>query len=78
MHFAFRKAVPLFAISILMSLCWSCEKHQLGEMPTAQKEHVDLATGANEDSDVVKERSAVPEPSANATPAEFFPSPTPR
>jgi hypothetical protein len=76
MHFAFRKAGLLVSVGALV-LCCSCEKHQLGEFPSTQKEHVDL--GSSEDSEVVKERSvSSPSPSAKPTPAEFFPEATPR
>ena len=78
MHFAVRKAGILFVAGVLI-LCCSCEKHQLGEFPPAQREHVDLASGASEeDSDMVKERSPSSAPSPNPTPAEFFPEATPR
>jgi hypothetical protein len=78
MHFAFRKAGLLVLVGALV-LCGSCEKHHLGEIPPAQKEHVDIASGSSEDSDVVKERStSSPTPSAKPTPAEFFPEATPR
>lgn len=70
--------VGVFVSGVALIFCCSCEEHHLGELPTVQKEHVDLASGTNEDSDVVKERSASPAPSANPTPAEFFPEATPR
>jgi hypothetical protein len=77
MHFTFRKAGLLVSVGALV-LCCSCEKHQLGEMPSAQKEHVDIAKGSSGDSDVVNERStSSPTPSAKSTPAEFFPENTP-
>jgi hypothetical protein len=78
MQFASRKTGLLILLGALV-LCCSCEKHQLGEIPPAQKEHVDIGSGTSEDSDVVKERSiSSPAPSAKPTPAEFFPEATPR
>jgi hypothetical protein len=61
-------------VSGLLIFYSSCEKHPLGEIPEVQREQVDPAT---------KSRSAVNEtdsdkPSSSATPAEFFPSPSPR
>jgi hypothetical protein len=70
------KIGALVSIAGLTLFC-SCEKHQLGEMPPAQKEHVDLGNPSAENSDVVKERSTEPNTSPNPTPAEFFPSATP-
>jgi len=77
MHFSFRKAGLLVSVGALV-LCCSCEKHKLGEIPPVQKEHVDIAGGSSEDSDVVNERStSSPTPSAKPTPGEFFPESTP-
>jgi hypothetical protein len=77
MHFAFRKTGCFLAVGALL-LCCSCEKHELGEMPTVQREHVDLASGSDEDAEIVKERPAAPASSPNPTPAEFFPAGSPR
>jgi hypothetical protein len=78
MHFALRNTAILVVIGLLI-LCCSCEEHRVGELPTVQREHFELAGGSEEDSDVVKERSAAPAPSsANPTPPEFFPTATPR
>jgi hypothetical protein len=71
-----RKSGVIMAIASLI-FCCSCEKHHLGEMPEVQKEHVDLARAAKENSGAAKETSTSPTPSAKPTPAEFFPESTP-
>jgi len=58
----------------LLIFCSSCEKHPLGELPDVQREQADPAKNAQSrmnatDSD---------RPSPSATPAQFFPSSTPR
>jgi hypothetical protein len=70
--------VSVFVSGVALIFCCSCEEHHLGELPTAQKEHLDLVNGSEADSDIVKERSSSPAPSAAPTPAEFFPEATPR
>jgi len=77
MHFALRKTGIYFVAGAVI-LCCSCEKHHLGEMPEAQKEHVDVAA-AEENPAAAKEAdmSPSPSPSASPTPAEFFPESTP-
>jgi len=70
--------IGVFLSGVALIFCCSCEKHQLGELPAVQKEHVDLANGSEANSDVVKERPASPESSVAPTPVEFFPEATPR
>jgi hypothetical protein len=77
MHFALRKTGIIFAAGAVI-LCCSCEKHHLGEMADAQKEHVDVASESSETSTPSEEGSTSPSPSATPTPAEFFPESTPR
>jgi hypothetical protein len=76
MHFALRKTGICFVAGAVI-LCCSCEKHHLGEMPDAQKEHVDIAGESSETSTAPEESSPSPAPSATPTPAEFFPESTP-
>jgi hypothetical protein len=73
MRVSVAKAAFVLGAAAVIAIC-SCEKHPLGEIPEVQREQVDPAT---------KSRSAVNEtdsdkPSSSATPAEFFPSPSPR
>jgi hypothetical protein len=77
MHFGSCRTAILLSAGALI-FCCSCEEHHLGEMPEVQREHVDLAGGSADDSDLIKERSAAPTPSAKPTPAEFFPESNPR
>lgn len=72
------RRITAFISMAAVIFCCSCEKHQLGELPPVQKEHVDLINPSAENSDTVKERSSAAEPSVKPTPAEFFPSATPR
>jgi len=76
MHFALRKTGIAFAAGIVI-FCCSCEKHHLGEMPDAQKEHVDVASESSAAPTAPGETSTSPSPSATPTPAEFFPESTP-
>jgi hypothetical protein len=76
MRFAFRKTGIGLVVGALI-FCCSCEKHQLGEMPEAQKEHVDVASESSETSSAPEQSSPTPSPSATPTPAEFFPESTP-
>jgi hypothetical protein len=73
MRLGLRKCAIFFACVWLLLIC-SCEKHRVGEMPDAQKEHVDLAAQP------AKTSNASPEglPSPSLTPAEFFPGTKPR
>jgi hypothetical protein len=78
MYFAFRNAAALVSLGILI-LCSSCEKHELGEFPPAQREHSELAKASAVDPDSIQERTeASPAPTPKPTPAEFFPEGTPR
>src|SRR6266487_6146565 len=72
-----RKCAILFACVWLLLIC-SCEKHRVGEMPDAQKEHVDLAAQSTKTSSAPSERSTSPSPAPTLTPAEFFPGTKPR
>jgi hypothetical protein len=76
MHFALRKTGIYFVAGAVI-LCCSCEKHHLGEVPEAQKEHVDIASESAEASPSPEESLPSPTPSATPTPAEFFPESTP-
>jgi hypothetical protein len=76
MHFGLRKAASAFAAGMVIFWC-SCEKHHLGEMPDAQKEHVDVASESGEASPAPEETSASSTPSATSTPAELFPESPP-
>ena len=71
MRFFLWKCVAIFAGASLIVIC-SCEKHQVGEMPEVQKEHVDLAKEANESAASAGESKASPA-KTSPTPAEFFP-----
>jgi hypothetical protein len=77
MHFALRKT-GIFFVAGAAILCCSCEKHRLGELPEAQKEHVDVAV-AEENPAAAKKADMPPNPSPTPipTPAEFFPESTP-
>jgi len=70
------KCVAIFAGASLIVIC-SCEKHLVGEMPEAQKEHLDLGEKSAESSPAAGEPSASPAATASPTPAEFFPESTP-
>jgi len=76
MRFLLWKCVAIFAGASLVVIC-SCEKHPLGEMPEAQKEHLDLGEKSAEHSPSVSEPNASPAASVSPTPAEFFPESTP-
>jgi hypothetical protein len=77
MHFGVRQTAAAVSTAALI-FCCSCEKHHLGEDPEVQKEHVDVASGSEENSDATKEASTSPAATASPTPAEFFPESTPR
>ena len=64
MRFSVRTTSVILAAASLISI--SCEKHHVGELPEVQKEHVDLAPGAQS-----------PTPATKPTPAEFFPEKKP-
>jgi hypothetical protein len=76
MHFGVRETAAAISGAALI-FCCSCEKHHLGEDPEAQKEHVDVAGGSEENSGEAKETSTSPTSSASPTPVEFFPEGTP-
>jgi hypothetical protein len=65
------KCVAIFSGASLIVIC-SCEKHSVGEMPEAQKEHVDLGEKPAEHSPSAEPNDS-PAASASPTPAEFFP-----
>ena len=67
MRFSVRTTSVILAAASLISI--SCEKHQVGELPEVQKEHVDLPAGHETDSSATHS----PTPVAKPTPAEFFP-----
>jgi hypothetical protein len=75
MRFGLRKFTAVSACTSSILFC-SCEKHRLGEMPDAQKEHVDLAAQPAKNWSPSSERSISPSPSPTLTPAEFFPEST--
>jgi hypothetical protein len=77
MRFGLRKFTALSACTSLVLFC-SCEKHRLGEMPDAQKEHVDLASQPAKSSGASSEGATPFSPSPTLTPAEFFPGSKPR
>jgi len=66
-----------FSACISFSFVCSCEKHRVGEMPDAQKEHADLATQSAKSSGTSSERATPSATSPTLTPAEFFPESTP-
>jgi hypothetical protein len=73
MAFLLRQTVIAVAIGLLF-FCASCEKHPLGEIPEVQKEQIDPAKKAwSERSGMESEKSM-----SSPTPAEFFPTSTPR
>jgi hypothetical protein len=72
----FSRCVALLACVFVMVIC-SCEEHRVGEMPEAQKEHVDLAKPGEEKASVREESKSSPAMKTSPTPAEFFPSATP-
>ena len=76
MHFGVREIAAAVSSAALIFFC-SCEKHRLGEDPEVQKEHVDAASGAEENSSEAKEAPTSPEPTSSPTPVEFFPESTP-
>src|ERR1017187_9922780 len=76
MRFLLWKCVAIFAGASLVVIC-SCEKHPVGGMPEAQKEHPDLADKPPEPSPSVIQPTASPAASVSPTPAEFFPESTP-
>ena len=76
MHFGLRGIVSALS-AIALIFCCSCEKHHLGEDPEVQKEQVENAGGAGEDSAPKKENAESPAPTASMTPVEFFPETTP-
>jgi hypothetical protein len=77
MRFGLRKFTAVSACTSLILFC-SCEKHRLGEMPDAQKEHLDPAAQPAKTSSASPERSTSSSPSPSLTPAEFFPGTKPR
>jgi hypothetical protein len=76
MRFFLWKCVAIFAGASLVVIC-SCEKHPVGQMPEAQKEHLDLDGKSAERSPSAEEPNASPAASVSPTPAEFFPESTP-
>jgi len=76
MHFGVRQAAAAVS-AVALIFCCSCEKHHLGEDPEAQKEHVDVPGGSDENSSATKETSTSPSTTASPTPVEFFPDSTP-
>src|SRR5438105_2078297 len=76
MHFGVRQ-VAAFISSAALIFCCSCEKHHLGEDPEVQKEHVDVAGGAEESSSATTETSTSSTATVSPTPVEFFPKTTP-
>jgi hypothetical protein len=73
MAFLLREVVVGVATGLLL-FCSSCEKHPLGEMPEVQREQLDPAKNARSRVNVTDSDR----PSPSATPAEFFPTSTPR
>jgi hypothetical protein len=71
MRFLLWKCVAIFAGASLVVIC-SCEKHLVGEMPEAQKEHLDLGEKSSEHAPSA-EPNGSPAASVSPTPAEFFP-----
>jgi hypothetical protein len=65
------RCIAIFAGLSLLLIC-SCEKHRVGEMPEAQREHVELGKKGKEGatSEELKIKSSN---GASPTPAEFFP-----
>jgi hypothetical protein len=76
MHFGVRQVAAAVSAAALIFFC-SCEKHHLGEDPEVQKEHVDPATGAEENIAAPNKAEVVESPTPKPTPAEFFPENTP-
>jgi len=76
MRFFLWKCVAIFAGASLVVIC-SCEKHPVGQMPEAQKEHLDLGKKSAEHSPSGGEPNISPAASVSPTPAEFFPESTP-
>jgi hypothetical protein len=71
------KCIAILAGLSLILIC-SCEKHRVGEIPEVQKEHVDLNKPAEEGAPAAGESKSSPAMKTSPTPAEFFPSATPR
>jgi hypothetical protein len=71
MAFLLRRTVIAAAA---LTVCCSCEKHPLGEMPEVQREQVDPAKKAWDRTSETGSK----ESSSSPTPAEFFPASTPR
>ncbi len=73
MRFFLWKCVATLAGASLFLIC-SCEEHHVGEMPEAQKEHVDLGKKSHGSGDASESESKVfPAKSPSPTPGEFFP-----
>ena len=76
MHFGVREIAAAISIAALI-FCCSCEKHHLGEDPEAQKEHVEVAGGGEENPSATQVASPSATVKASPTPVEFFPESTP-
>ena len=58
-------------LGLIVLLVCSCEKHQPGEYPEVQR---DVTEAKKQPETPVESQSASPTPSAQPTPAEFFPT----
>ncbi|HEY1583655.1 MAG TPA: hypothetical protein VGF73_11215 [Chthoniobacterales bacterium] len=70
--FRFRVS-PLAALTGLVLVFASCERHHVGELPELQREHLHPLTAGHPAAD----RAYPTPPTAAKTPANFFPSPAP-
>ena len=70
MSLSFRCAIAALGCGFLAVIC-SCEKHHAGELPEHGEHDRTLEGGT-------PEAASSPSPSATASPAEFFPTSTPR
>jgi hypothetical protein len=76
MHFGLRETAAAISAAALI-FCCSCEKHHLGEDPEVQKEHVDVAGGAEGNSAETKSPAESSAATASPTPVDFFPEKSP-
>ena len=73
MGFLLRKCLLFSAFVSLLLFC-SCDKHQVGELPEVQKEHVYPMSSAQSEPVL----SPSPTPEVKPTPADFFPESKPQ
>jgi len=64
------KSISLCLCVIVFLIC-SCEKHQVGEYPQVQR---DLTEVSKQPETATESQPVSPTPSAQPTPAEFFPT----